>query len=151
MTAGAWVTYNHTPLIVGNATVDLDAAGTLRVVLIGSGYTPARTHTLWSDISANEVSASNGYAAGGYTLTQTYTRSGSTSTLDADDPTWAITTATVSAWTAVLMHKAGATLTANDLPLAYCILDIASAPHTVSPGNSLTLQLNVAGIFTIGD
>lgn len=42
----------------------------IRVVLLGTGYTPnAETQAVYADISANEIAAGNGYTTGGIALT----------------------------------------------------------------------------------
>ena len=46
----------------------------LRLALVTSAYTPnvtATGHSLWSDVSANEVANGNGYTTGGVALTGT--------------------------------------------------------------------------------
>lgn len=151
--AGPWTTYNQTSELIADGTVDLDAAGRFRVVLVNSGYTANRTHTTWGDIRTNELSTGNGYTANGFGITQTWTRSGATTTFDSDDPTWAITTATVSARYAVLMHDANndGTIATADVCLAYCLLDNTPADHLVAPGNNFIVQINAGGIFRIQD
>jgi hypothetical protein len=152
MTAGSWVLYYHTPQIIGDGAVDLDAASHFRVVLIGSGYTPSRSHTVWSDISANEKTTANGYTVGGVGITNTYTASGSgTSTFDSNDPSWTVTSSALAARYAVLVHDANGdgALAAGDKPLAYCLLDTTPADYSVSPGNNFTIQLNANGYFQV--
>lgn len=66
-------------------------AGDIRVALLASTYTPAQgTHSVWADVSANEVSGS-GYTAGGQALaskTLTYDDATFRVTLDAADAVW---------------------------------------------------------------
>lgn len=73
-----------TPVIYLNAMKELFSGGinwetdTIKVALVGSGYTPNQdTHDAWDDVSANELAAGGGYVAGGVSL------SGKTLTLDA--------------------------------------------------------------------
>ncbi|MEU3552737.1 hypothetical protein [Streptomyces fragilis] len=69
---------------------------TIKVALIGSGYTPNRnTQGAWSTVSPYEVSGA-GYTAGGITLTgKTLTYSSGKFKIDADDVTWPGLTANV--------------------------------------------------------
>ena len=50
----------------------LDLVGaTVKIALVASAYTPnvtATGHSLWVDVSANEIAAGNGYTAGGGTV-----------------------------------------------------------------------------------
>lgn len=46
-------------------------AGTVKLALVGSGYTPNASetgHGVWADVSANEIANGNGYTTGGNTL-----------------------------------------------------------------------------------
>jgi hypothetical protein len=151
MTAGAWITYNHLPQKIGDGTIDLDAAGCFRVVLVTSSYTPDRAHTAWSSISANEKATANGYTQGGFGITQTWTQATATSTFDSDDPSWAVTGSALAARYAVLVHDANGdgTLAAGDKPIAYCLLDTTPADYSVNPGNAFTIQLNASGYFQV--
>lgn len=152
MAAGAWVTYNHLTELMCDGTLDLDTHA-FRVVLVNSSYTPNRAHTAWSSISANELSTANGYTANGYGITQTWTRSGATTTFDSDDPTWAVTGSALAARYAVLMHDAdgNGTIASTDVPLAYCLLDTTPADYSVAPGNNFTIQISASGYFSVGD
>lgn len=70
---------------------------TIKVALIGSGYTPDQdTHRYFSSVVASEASGT-GYSAGGVTLaskTITYSSGTNTVTLDCADPTWGGTSIT---------------------------------------------------------
>jgi hypothetical protein len=67
------------------------ASDTIRVALLGAGYTPNQdTDRYWSDVSANEVSSA-GYTAGGVALaskTLTYTGASNTVALGAAASSW---------------------------------------------------------------
>jgi hypothetical protein len=67
---------------------------TFKLALVASTYTPdLDAHTVWADVSANEVANGDGYTTGGATLTgQTLTRSGYLTTFDADDVTFTLLT-----------------------------------------------------------
>jgi len=153
MTAGSWVTYYQVSELVGDGTIDLDAASHFRVVLVSSSYTPSRSHTAWSDISTYEKATAYGYTQGGYGITQTWNRVSATTTFDSDDPTWTVTGSALAARYAVLMHDAdgNGTLAAGDIPIAYVLLDTTPADYSVSPGSNLVLQINSSGYFNITD
>jgi hypothetical protein len=50
-----------------NAGVDWDT-DTIKLALMGTGYTFNDTHDFWDDISANDYGSSTGYTAGGSTI-----------------------------------------------------------------------------------
>lgn len=149
MAASNWIPYtiNMTdPVVSGGIDLDSD---TIVCVLLGTGYTPGRTtHSLWSDVSAQEISGT-GYTAGGTALaSKTNTHSGGTGTWDAADVAW--TTATITAKYAVLVRRAGGSLVSGDLLIAYCDLNTDSGSATVSStGATFTVAMNASGILTI--
>lgn len=133
---------------MADGTFDLDA-NTFKVTLHTSTYTPnAATQSVYADLT-NELSTANGYTNGGATLgSVTWTQSGATITFDAADTAWNIVTASITARYAVI--RASGTLNTHVDPLvAYILLDTTPADITVTPGNSLTLQWNASGIFTL--
>jgi len=125
---------------IGDGTFDMDA-DTFKCALLTSSYTPDATDAVFADLSS-EVSGT-GYTAGGATLTNvTWTNSGTTAVLDADDPSW--TTATITARYAVI-YKSG---TANSLtnPLV-CLLDFGADKGVT--GGTFTVNFNAAGILVL--
>ena len=125
---------------LGDGTIDLDGH-VIKACLLTSAYAPTATHTQYSDISGSEVANGNGYATGGKALTGvTWTRTGGTSKLDADDVVWPA--ATLTARYAVLYDD-----TAPNKDLILLIDFLADK----SPSNGdLSLIFNAAGIFTLG-
>jgi len=77
MAAGTFTLYNSAREGIGDGTHDLDTH-TFKCGFVSAGYTPADSHSLWSQCSGSEISAS-GYTAGGPTMTGVdYTATGST-------------------------------------------------------------------------
>jgi hypothetical protein len=66
----------------------------ITMALVSKDYTPdLDLHTIWADVSANEVAAGDGYTTGGVALTTLgLARTGPLTTWDADDITWATLT-----------------------------------------------------------
>jgi len=127
-------------LHIGDGTFDMDA-DTFKCALLTSDYTIDATDAVFADLSS-EVSGT-GYTSGGATLTNvTWTNSGTTAVLDADDPSW--TTATITARYAVI-YKSG---TANSLtnPLV-CLLDFGADKGVT--GGTFTVNFNAAGILVL--
>ena len=92
-----------------NKEIDWDS-DSIKVMLVGSGYTPNQdTHDYLDDVVANEVTGT-GYTAGGQALagkTITYDGTNNVVVLDANDVTWA--TSTITARYAVIYDDTPAT------------------------------------------
>lgn len=72
------------------------AGDTIKAAILGAGYTPAKTHSTYADISGQEVTGT-GYVAGGAALTNKTVTQDNTNfdaVFDADDPSWANSTIT---------------------------------------------------------
>lgn len=67
MGAGTFALYNSAREGLGDGVIDIDTH-TFKCGFVSLGYTPADSHSLWSQVSTSEISAS-GYTAGGFTLT----------------------------------------------------------------------------------
>lgn len=81
-----------TKMLMG--AVDLDTS-TLKLALVASTYTYSAAHTVWGDVSTNEIATGDGYTTGGNTLDNpTLTTVGSACVFDADDVSWASLTKT---------------------------------------------------------
>jgi len=136
--------YNSFREYVADGTIDLDTH-TFKVMLVASGYTPSTAHTVKSDVT-NELSTANGYTAGGATLgSVTWGHSGGTATFDAADTVWTASGGSIVARYAVIYDDTAA----SDELVCYILLDTAPADVTTTAGNTLTLQWNGSGIFTI--
>jgi hypothetical protein len=53
---------------LGKKITDL-SADPIKVALMDTTFTPVKTNSIWADVSAHEVAAGAGYAAGGFLLT----------------------------------------------------------------------------------
>lgn len=140
--------YNRWALNVARA-VDLSTPPDVNVVLLASGYTPNQdTHEVYANLT-NELATANGYTNGGLALSGvTWARSGAVATLDANDPAWSVVTANLVARYFAL--RLIGTFNSLVSPLiGYGLLDTTPADVTTTPGNSLTLHWDAAGIFSI--
>jgi len=140
--------YNSMKEYIADGTIDLDT-DTFKVALTTSTYTPnASTHTVFADVT-NELSTANGYTSGGATLgSVTWNRSGGTVTFDAADTTWTASSGSIVARYAVIYKSGTANAIVNPV-IAYILLDTTPADVTVTSGNTLTLQWNASGIFSL--
>lgn len=139
MAAGSWTFTNagRTSLLNGDFDIDSDSfkmALFLSTSNIGSGSTTYAGLT-------NEHSNANGYTTGGKALTMSL--SGTTTvTVDCDDQTWTASGGSITARFAVIYEVSGKVL-------CYCLLDSTPADVTATDGNTLTVQINASGIFTL--
>jgi hypothetical protein len=117
----------------------------LKVCLLGSGYDYTATHTNYSDISGQEISAT-GYSAGGSNIVKT-DQSVSTVTTTAK-----FTSSSSIAWslTGTVNIYGCAIYNTNSSPAnrLICAFYFSGAPKTVSTG-TFTLSWNASGIFTL--
>lgn len=148
MAVGTFTLYNtgKEALLTDNANQITWATDTIVAVLLGNGYTPAATHTQWSDVSTNHVTGTN-YAPVALSG-KTSTRSGGTILWDCDDINFGANV-TVTAKYVAIVKRSGGALTTTDQLIGSCDLDNASGTATVSSTNS-TFQVNTtSGLFDL--
>ena len=127
---------------------------TIKLALVASTYTPDMdAHTIWGDVSANEVASGDGYTTGGETLTGvTLTRSGALVTFDAADITWSNLTKTFRYGVLYVVgtkdDPEGGTAIVNPL-YAYILWDDTPADIVVA-GTDWTAQWSALGISVFG-
>jgi len=142
--AASWTFYDSFREFCADGTIDLDTH-TFKVMLVASGYAFNAAHTVKTDIT-NELATANGYTAGGATLgSVTWTRSGGTVTFDAADTVWTASGGSITARRAVIYDDTAA----SDELVASILLDTTPADVTATDGNTLTLQWNASGLFTL--
>jgi hypothetical protein len=148
MAAGPFVFYDSFSKAIGDGTQDLDTHA-FKVALFTGTYTPnAGTQTTFSTLTG-QVSAGAGYTAGGATLANvTWDQTSGTATFDADDTVWTASGGPITAQYAVVYNSTVAG--AGDL-VGYFILEDSGGAQdvTATDGNTLTLQWNASGIFTL--
>ncbi len=123
-----------------NKAVDLEADD-IRVALLDASHSFTATDNVWADVSANEISGT-GYTANGELLASKAVTQAATTKFDAADLAW--TTATFSAYHAVLYDDSITTPTVDDL---ICSFDFGGV-KTVTSG-TFTIQWHANGIITL--
>lgn len=78
--------YNRFKANLFNKEVDMEA-DTLKVALLDSSHSFTATNTVWTDVSANQISGT-GYTSGGATLANGAVTEAATTKFDADDVSW---------------------------------------------------------------
>ncbi len=139
--------YNSFKEYVADGTFDLNT-DSFKVALVSSSYTFSAAHTVYADLT-NELSTANGYTSGGAALASvTFSQTSGTATFDAADTTWTASGGSIVARRAVI-YKDGTANTRVKPLIASILLDTTPADVTVTTGNTLTLQYNASGIFTL--
>lgn len=151
MAAGKFKVYDFAKKYLADGTHDLDDTTRLKMALFLS-TSNCDTLGVGTGVLAdltNEHANANGYTTGGVVLTgETWTRSGGTITLDFDDAVWTASGGSIIARFAVVYALGTFNGIVNPL-LAVCLLDTTPADVTVTTGNTLTIQINVSGAFTL--
>jgi hypothetical protein len=113
-----------------------------KVILLNNSHTFTAANTVYSDISANELSTANGYTSGGATLgSVTSTYSGGTYTFDAADTSWTASGGAITAYYAVIFNST----VSNKL---VCSINFGGV-QTAADGAAFKLIWNASGIFTL--
>jgi hypothetical protein len=136
--------YNSFRDYANAGVIDLTSAQ-IYLALIANTYTEDLGHTLWSQVSANEVAAGSGYTAGGANIQlPVVSYVGVTSYWSASNVTWANLTKTFRYGALYL----SATVKGIVRPLiAIITFDATPADVTVS-GVDFTIQWNALGILS---
>ncbi len=122
------------------------------MALIKSTYTPDATvtgHSLFSDVSANEIAAGNGYTAGGVALaSKVATAISSGHKFASADAAWAASGGSLPVWRYGLLYVVGSLWGMTNPLIGYFLGDStpADVPATTS-GNSLTIYCPANGWF----
>ena len=150
MAANAWIPYDVFTQQIGREGHSLQATDVIKIALLDSGYTPARTTDVtFSVIDADELATANGYTAGGLAVATTWNTAASILTFDGVDPLWNATGAGITCRYAVAYNSSAAGAV-NDL-IAYSLLNNTPGDVTAIAGTPLVLTLAALGILTIQD
>lgn len=143
--AGNWTFTNQARTDMLNGTYDFDS-DLFKIALFLSTSNIGASSTTFAGVT-NEHAAASGYTAGGLpTGAGTVLVLSGTTTVKVDlgtDPVWTASGGSIVAKFAVLYEVAGNVV-------CYCLLDSGGANVTVTDGNTLTVAINAAGIFTLG-
>ena len=139
MAAGDWTFPDAARKKMLDGTFDFDT-DSFQMALFLSTSNIGAASTTYAGLT-NEVANANGYSTGGKALTMSVTGT-TTVTVDCDDQTWTASGGSITARFAVIYEVAGNVV-------AYCLLDSTPADVTATDGNTLTVQINASGIFTL--
>lgn len=153
MAAGAFVFPDKAKLNFVSATNLLGAnTANFKMALVTSSYTPANsTDEVFADVSANEITAGNGYTAGGVALTGvSLTQTSGTVKFTSNAAQWTASGGNIPAWRRGVVYYSG-TLNGKVNPIVGHFLGDstpADVPATTS-GNNLTITPSGSGIINI--
>jgi hypothetical protein len=120
---------------------------TIKMTLHTATYTPnIDTHEAFAD-ATNELSTANGYTANGVSLTtktMTYNATGNVTTYSADDVSWTASGGSLVFQYAVLHDDTVST----GPPIKPLIGYIDCGAQTITTGNTFTIDITAAGLFT---
>jgi hypothetical protein len=147
MAAQAFKIYNQAKKKLMAGTTSLPGAYKIALVKSTSNFavlTLGGYHSI-----TNEVANGNGYATGGQALTGEAWTVGTTATqykFDAADVVWTGTGGAIGSIMACVIYASAAASAGRHL-IAYASL--TATAFTLASGNTLTVQFNAAGIFTL--
>lgn len=151
MAAGKWKLYDKAKQYLADGTIDLDATSDWKMALFQStsnANTLTNTVDVYGDLT-NEVANGSGYLTGGSAITGvTWTEASGTVTFDCDNVVWTASGGTITARFAVIYKNATVNSVVKPL-LCVCLLDTAPADVSATSGNTLTIQINASGVFTL--
>lgn len=151
MAAGKWKLYDKAKQYLADGTFDLDATSDWKMALFQStsnANTLTNTVDVYGDLT-NEVANGSGYLTGGSAITGvTWTEASGTVTFDCDNVVWTASGGTITARFAVIYKNATVNSVVKPL-LCVCLLDTAPADVSATSGNTLTIQINASGVFTL--
>lgn len=148
--AGKWKFYESAKLYLADGTFDLDDNTNWKCALFlstSNANTLGGTNDVYADLT-NEHANANGYTTGGTAITPTWGQSGGTATFDSGDPVWTASGGSIVARFAVVYKNATVNLIVKPI-LCVSLLDTAPADVTATTGNTLTLTMNVSGLWTL--
>ncbi len=141
--------YYQAGLLRNNGTINLLNAA-ITMALVTKTYTPnLDTHTLWADVSANEVATGSGYTTAGAVLPSlTLTRAGALTTWDCGDLTWAALTKTFKY--GVIYVNATVNGVVKPLLAVVDFDDTTTIAEVTSGGTDFVFQPSLSGLLVFG-
>lgn len=151
MAAGKFKVYDFAKKYLADGTFDLDDTTNWKAAIFLS---TSNANTLgvgtgvYGDLT-NEHANANGYTTGGVAITGvTWTRATDTMTFDINDLVWTAAGGSITGRFIVIYKNATVNTIVKPL-LCVCLVDTTPADVTATTGNTLTVQIDAAGVFTL--
>lgn len=151
MAAGAFTIFSaNVPAI----NIDDLLTATVKFALVSSAYTPSAGeagHTVWANVSANEIANGNGYTTGGVTLgSKLATDITLGSKFSSANAQWTASGGSIPAWRYAVMYASGALWGVTDPLIGYFVGDSTPADIPSTPnGAPIVLVCPSGGWFDI--
>lgn len=140
MAAGPWTFTNTGRTSLLNGTFDLDS-DTFRIALFLSTSNLGAASTTYAGVT-NEVATNYGYTQNNKAVTLSLSGTTTVTVDETTNPVWTASGGSIVAKFAAIYEVSGNVL-------CYCLLDSGGADVTVTTGNTLTITINAAGLFTL--
>lgn len=148
MAADAWKVYNSFKEYMADGTIDMDNDA-FKMALFDVGSNATSLAVVRYGSLTSETANANGYTTGGKTLTSpTWVLAGSTVTFDGANVAWTASGGSITVRYAVIYDDTVSAV-ATDANVCMTTLDNTPADVTVTDGNTLTVQINASGVFTL--
>jgi hypothetical protein len=144
MAAQAWKLYQKAKAKIANGSMPLNGAN-FRIALVKSTSNFATaTLSLFSSVTNEIASVTNAYSSSGKTLAgETWAMSGANAKFDVTDPVFTACGNPLGSIFGAVIFLSGAT------PHLLCYASLTGTPFALATGNTLTLQMNTAGVFVL--
>lgn len=146
MAASAWAVYNEAKKYIGSATLSLATAKRITLHTSASNANTA-TLSIYSELT-NEVTEGNGYSSSGKSLGNiawTVGASAGQYKFDSDDVVFTGTGGSI----ADIKYAVISNVSGGASGKLLCRSTLTSSQFTLAGGNTLTIQMNAAGILTL--
>lgn len=146
MAASAWVVFDSAKHKLCNGTIDL-SGGNFRLSLHGTGASANLAGDITILGSVGTAASGGGYSAIALSgVAWTAGTSAGQQKFDCTDPVFTASGANLADVRYAVIYQSGASAGANYL---LCYAALSTAEFDVTTGNTLTVQMNAAGIFTL--
>jgi hypothetical protein len=148
MAAQAWKLFNLAKKKIGNGTINLASTAFRMTLHTSASNFATRTLGVYGSLT-NEVTEANGYSSSGKALTGEVWTVGASAQqykFDVDDVVWTGTGGAINNIKGAVIWLSGASANGRHL---LCFASLTSSQFNLASGNTLTLQVNSAGVFTL--
>lgn len=150
MAADAWVIHNNFKEYMGDGTCDLDADSFRMTLHDNSGGLNPVSNVATNGYATvtDELATANGYTQTGVVVAATWVLAGATVTFDTADGVWTASGGSIVARYAGVYDDTVTTPVADPI-VCHSLLDNTPADVTATDTNTLTVQINASGMFTL--
>jgi hypothetical protein len=146
MAAGKWKLYEAAKLAIANGDIDFNSHSFKIALFLSSSNCNTLSGASGIGDLTNQVATNFGYTQNSKAVTITTANSSGTITVDeTTNAVWTASGGAITARFAVIYDDTHAT----DQAICVCLLDTTPADVSATDGNTLTININVLGLFTL--